>query len=155
VVVGGLFIAPTTKMAVGELYCRRAHRIVRCATGHCPVRQPRHPTVRVRPLELLTCGPPDSPVVHRTGPVHCSLFTFAVDRWRCSRYSAWHTEQSGATPNSPVNYSGGQFQKPKGDKFGVILPGALDSLVRRTRTAFGFLCSFDLNPFFYLCIGLL
>jgi hypothetical protein len=22
--------------------------------------------------------------------VHCSLFTFAVDR-RCSRYSAWHT----------------------------------------------------------------
>jgi hypothetical protein len=28
-------------------------------------------TVRVRPLELLTCGPPDSPVVHRTGPVHC------------------------------------------------------------------------------------
>jgi hypothetical protein len=21
-------------------------------------------------LELLTCGPPDSPVVHRTGPVH-------------------------------------------------------------------------------------
>jgi hypothetical protein len=24
-----------------------------------PVRQPRHPTVRVRPLELLTAGPPD------------------------------------------------------------------------------------------------
>jgi hypothetical protein len=37
------------------------------------VRQPRHPIVRVRPLELLTCGPPDSPVVHRTGPVHCSV----------------------------------------------------------------------------------
>jgi hypothetical protein len=50
-------------------------------------------------LELLTCGPPDSPVVHRTGPVHCpvrhltpaltlraqlALFTVAVadDRWR-------------------------------------------------------------------------
>jgi hypothetical protein len=31
------------------------------------------PTVRVRPLELLTCGPPDSPVVHRTGPVHCPV----------------------------------------------------------------------------------
>ena len=29
-----------------------------------PVRQPRHPTVRVRPLELLIAGPPDS---------HCSL----------------------------------------------------------------------------------
>jgi hypothetical protein len=58
----GVFIAPTTKMAVRELCCRRAHRTVRCATGHCPMRQPRHPTVRVRPLELLTCGTPDSPV---------------------------------------------------------------------------------------------
>jgi hypothetical protein len=106
----GVFIAPTTKVPVGEGCCRRAHRTVRCATGHYLVRQPRHPTVRVRPLELLTCGPPDSPVVHRTGPVHCSvrhlapaltlraqsaLFTFAVDRWRCSRYYTWHTGQSG------------------------------------------------------------
>jgi hypothetical protein len=69
----GVFIAPPTKMIVGELYCRRAYRTVRCATRHCPVRQPRHPTVRVRPLELLTAGPPDSPVVHRTGPVHCPV----------------------------------------------------------------------------------
>jgi hypothetical protein len=38
-----------------------------------PVRQPRHPTVRVRPLELLTCGPPDSLVVHRKGPIHCPV----------------------------------------------------------------------------------
>ena len=43
----GVFIAPTTKVVVGEGCCRRAHRTVRCATGHCPVRQPRHPTVRV------------------------------------------------------------------------------------------------------------
>jgi hypothetical protein len=61
----------------------------------------RYQVVRVRPLELLTSGPPDSPVVHRTGPVHCPvrllthvltlhaqsalfLFTVAVadDRWR-------------------------------------------------------------------------
>jgi hypothetical protein len=69
----GVFIAPTTKVAVGEGCCRRTHRTVQCATGHCPVRQPRHPTVRVQPLELLTCGPPDSPVVHRTGPVHCPV----------------------------------------------------------------------------------
>jgi hypothetical protein len=45
----GVFIAPTTKMAVGESFCRI-----------CPVRQPRHPVVGFRPLELLTCGPPDS-----------------------------------------------------------------------------------------------
>jgi hypothetical protein len=48
----GVFIAPPTKMAVREGCCRWAHRIVRCATRHCPVHQPRHPTVRVRPLEL-------------------------------------------------------------------------------------------------------
>jgi hypothetical protein len=48
----GVFIAPTTKVVVGEAVCRRAHRTVQCATEHCPVRQPRHPTVRVQPLEL-------------------------------------------------------------------------------------------------------
>jgi hypothetical protein len=69
----GVFIAPTTKMPVGEGCCRMAHRTVRCATGHYPVRQPHHPTVRVRPLVLLTCGPPDSPVEHRTGTVHCPV----------------------------------------------------------------------------------
>jgi hypothetical protein len=53
---------------------------------------------------------------------HCS--PFADDRWRCSRYSAWHTGQSGATPESPVNYSGVTSQIPEGDKFGVDLPGA-------------------------------
>jgi hypothetical protein len=42
----GVFIAPTTKMAVGEGCCRMGS------------------TVRVRPLEILTCGPPDSPVEH-------------------------------------------------------------------------------------------
>jgi hypothetical protein len=69
----GVFIAPTTKLTVAEGFCRMEHRTVRCATGHCPVRQPRHQAVRVRPLELLTCGPPDSSVVHRTGPVHCPV----------------------------------------------------------------------------------
>jgi hypothetical protein len=73
----GVFIAPTTKMPVGEVCCRRAHWTVRCATGHCLVHQPHHPIVRVRPLELLTCGPPDSPVVHRTGPVYCSVHHLA------------------------------------------------------------------------------
>jgi hypothetical protein len=125
-----VFIAPPTKIDVGKAVCRWAHRTVRCATGHCPVRQPRHPTVRVRPLELLTAGPPNSSMVHRTGTVHCSvrllapaltlraqsaLFTvhFAVDRWPCSRCSRWHIGQSGATPDSPVNYSGEQFPETR------------------------------------------
>jgi hypothetical protein len=50
----GVFLAPTTNSTVGEVVCRWAHRTVRCATGHCPVRQPRHPTVRV--LTVLTVG---------------------------------------------------------------------------------------------------
>jgi hypothetical protein len=76
--VVGVFIAPPTKSGRWEAVYRMAHRIVRCATGHCPERQPRHPTVRVRPLELLSSGPPDSPVVHRTGPVDCLVRLLAL-----------------------------------------------------------------------------
>jgi hypothetical protein len=50
----GVFIAPTTNLTIGEGCCRWVHRTVRCATGHCPVRQPRHPTVRV--LTVSTVG---------------------------------------------------------------------------------------------------
>jgi hypothetical protein len=56
-----------------EVCCRMAHRTVRCATGHCPVRQPRQQTVGVRPLELLLEGPLGCPVVHQTGPVDCPV----------------------------------------------------------------------------------
>jgi hypothetical protein len=69
----GVFVPPTTKMVVGEAVCRWAHRTVRCATGHYLVRQPRHPTVRVRPLELCQPGPLYSPVVHQTVTMHCSV----------------------------------------------------------------------------------
>jgi hypothetical protein len=114
----GVFIAPTTKMVVGKVVCRMAHRTVRCATGHCPVRQPCHPTVRVRSLELLTCGPPDGLVVHRAVTVHCPVrlltpaltstrtvvlhCSFVDDRWRevavaplAHRTVRCHTRQSG------------------------------------------------------------
>jgi hypothetical protein len=73
-----------------------------------PVRQPRHPTVRVRPLELCRLGPPDSHCSLSGAPsgayfdsaradTHFSLFTvaFADDRWCSSRCSVWHTGQSG------------------------------------------------------------
>jgi hypothetical protein len=79
VVVGGVFIAPTTKPTVGEVVCRWAHQAVRCATRHCLVRQPRHPTVRV--LTVLTVG---------------SL-------------TAWGTGQSGATPDRHYSLSGTPF----------------------------------------------
>jgi hypothetical protein len=76
--VVGVFIAPPTKSGCWEAVCRMAHRTVWCATGHCPVRQLRHSTVRVRPLELMSSGPPDSSVVHRTGPVDCSVRLLAL-----------------------------------------------------------------------------
>jgi hypothetical protein len=41
-------------------------RLLSYGAPDSPERQPRHPTVRVRPLELVSSGPPDSPVVHRT-----------------------------------------------------------------------------------------
>jgi hypothetical protein len=86
----GVFIALTTKIAVGEGCCHMAHRIVRCATGHCPVRQPRHPTVRVRPLDLLTSGPPDSLVVHRTVPIHFLVRLLALLLLLCAQSRTVH-----------------------------------------------------------------
>jgi hypothetical protein len=74
----GVFITPTTKIAVGEGCCHMAHRTVRCTTGHCLVRQPRHPTVRVQPLELLTSRPRDSPVVHQIVTIHCLVRLLAL-----------------------------------------------------------------------------
>jgi hypothetical protein len=71
--VVGVFIAPTTTKWSLEGCSRMAHRTVRCATGHCPVRQPCHQTVGVRPLELCLVGLPGCPVVHRTGPVGCPV----------------------------------------------------------------------------------
>jgi hypothetical protein len=147
----GVFIAPTTKMAVGEAVCRWAHRTVRCATGHCLVRQPRHPTVRVLTVSTVGAltagttrqsgGAPDShcslsgapsgaALTLRALSAHCprSLFTFADDRWRSSRCSAWHTRESGATPDSPVNYSRVALQKPEAEQFRVDLPGAPDTV---------------------------
>jgi hypothetical protein len=45
-----------------------------------------------------------------------------------SRCSAWHTGQSGATPESPVNYSGVALRIPEAEQFRVILPGAPDTV---------------------------
>jgi hypothetical protein len=137
----GVFITPTTKTVVGEGCCRMAHRTVRCATGHCPVVQPRHPTDRVRPLELLTSGPPDSPVVHRTVTVHCPVRLLApvLNSARagahcsafivcCRRPLALCSRYSTGTPDSPVNYSGAAPRIPEGGKFRVGFPCAPDTV---------------------------
>jgi hypothetical protein len=112
----GVFIAPTTKRTVGGGCCRMPHRTVRCATGHCPVCQPRHPIVGFWPLEFWhwatrqSGGAPDSYYSLSGAPsgasltsvragAHCSV---AVDRWRCvavtplAHRTVWcYTGQSG------------------------------------------------------------
>ena len=65
---------------------------------------------------------------HAVRALFSSLFTFADDRWRSSHCSAWHTGQSGATPDSPVNYSGVALQKPEAEQFRVDLSGAPDTV---------------------------
>jgi hypothetical protein len=51
--------------------------------------------------------------------VHCSLLQSTVGAVAVTLLG---------TPDSPVNYSGGRFQKPEGGKFGVIHPGAPDTV---------------------------
>jgi hypothetical protein len=64
-VVGGIYRPqPQTTVGEGQLSM---------GAPDSPVRQPRHPTVRVRPLELCLLTAPDSPVPHRTGTVHCPV----------------------------------------------------------------------------------
>jgi hypothetical protein len=135
-----------------------------------PVRQPRHQVIGLRPLELLTGGPPDSPMrllallwllraQAHTVHFYCSV---ADDHWRCvaitplaHRTVWWYIGQSGGTSDSSVNYSGAAPRIPEGGKFGVGFLGAPDSPVRQNRAAFGCFAPFFLNPFFELCIGLL
>jgi hypothetical protein len=75
-VVGGIYSPQPPKQPLGRT-------VVDGRTRQCPVRQPRHPTVRV--LMQSTVGAltsdgtgqsgaaPDSPVPHRTGTVHCPV----------------------------------------------------------------------------------
>jgi hypothetical protein len=177
----GVFIAPTTKVAVGEAVCRWAHRTVRCAIGHCPVRQPRHPTVRVRPLEPWQMGPPNSPVVHRTDTVHCPVrlltpaLTLHALSAHCSAFTGFCWSQplrcsrcTVGTPDSPVLHRTVRWiiaewlsKNPKLSSSEVISlvhrtlsGGAPDSSVRQTRAVFSWFCSFLFEPYLGLFIGL-
>jgi hypothetical protein len=140
-----------------------------------PVRQPRHPTVGFRPLELWSLGPPDSPVVHRTGPVDCPVrlltpaLTSAHAGAHCSTFIVLYRRPLARIAIAPLAHRTVRWiiaerppKFPKAGKFrGDLLVhwtlsgGAPDSPVRQTRAAFGMLCCLVLNPFFWLCIGLL
>jgi hypothetical protein len=175
----GVFIAPTTKVAVGGGCCRMAHRTVRCAIGHCPVRQPRHPAVGFWPLELLTAGPPDSPVVHRTVTVHCPVRLLAPALtsaragahcsallYRCRRPLALCSRYFAGTPDSPVVHWTvrwiiaerlPEFPKVASLELGSLVHrtlsgGTPDSPVRQTRAHFDSLLLFLFEPFLGLLL---
>jgi hypothetical protein len=137
-VVGGVFIAPTTKPTVGEAVCRWAHLIVWCATVHYPVRQPRHPTVRV--LTVSTVGAltswgtgqsgaaPDRHYSLSGAPSGAALTLHELSaHCSCCRRPleltvALLSRCSAGTPDSPVNYSGATLQKPEGEEFSLYGP---------------------------------
>jgi hypothetical protein len=125
----GVFIAPTTNSTVGEAVYRWAYQIVQCATRHCLVRQPRHPTVRVLTVSTvgaltswctgqsgatpdrycsLSGAPSGAALTLRELSVHCSRLqaTVGVDHCGAQPLLRWHIGQSGGTLDSPVNYSG-------------------------------------------------
>jgi hypothetical protein len=111
----GVFIAPPTKMVVGEAVCRWAHRTVRCASH---VTQPlgfdRWSSDKWDHRTVWWCTGQSMFTVRcafwccfdfcancpRT-VAHCS--PFADDRWRCSSCSAWHTGQSGELLRSSIS----------------------------------------------------
>jgi hypothetical protein len=93
--------------------CRVAHRTVRCTTGQplfmSGARFPSIPGAADRCNFALVGAPdtvqctPDSPVPLPTvGAGHASPADLAADRCASGR---WLTGQSGAPPDSPVNYS--------------------------------------------------
>jgi hypothetical protein len=173
--LGGIYSPNHQSGRWGRLLSYGAPDIVRWCTRHCPVRQPRHPTVRVRPLELLTTGPLDSTVVHRTVTVHCPVCLLtpaltsaragahcSVSLFLCRRPLALYIRYSAGTPDSPVNYSGVAPRIPEASKFEMIHPGAPDTVrwctghclvahqtvrcARPGKPSVVF-CSFYLNPF--------
>jgi hypothetical protein len=124
----GVFIAPTTKPTVGV-------GLLSMGAPDSPVRQPRHPTVRVRPLELCQPSPPDSPVVHRTVTVHCLVcllapaLTLRKLSAHCSTFQVSVGVDHCVVAVAPLAHRTVRwiivewlFQKPEGGKFEVDQP---------------------------------
>jgi hypothetical protein len=142
---------------------------VRCATGHCPVHQPRHPTIRVQ--AQTTVGDLSSSGTEQSGAApdtHCSLSGVPLTGGSALPHTVAHcfsgiqllqatvarsSRCSADTPDSPVNYSGARPEKPEGGEFGVVwswCTGHCPVAHRTVRCARPghpwFLCSFDFEP---------
>jgi hypothetical protein len=136
---------------------------------------------RFRPLELWLLGPPDNPVLHRIGTVHCPVRLLAAALTlrelfahcstfagvRCSQPLRWSRCSAGALDNTVAHRTVRWIiakrlsRNPKVASLKSYGPGhrtlsgsTPDSPVRQTRVLFGFFCSFLFNPNFDLFIGL-
>jgi hypothetical protein len=113
------------------------------------VRQPRHPTVRVRAQS--TVGSLSSSGTRQSGATpdtHCSLSGAPLMSGSALPRTIAHCSSgiqllqatvarssycSAGAPDSPVNYSGTRPEKPRVANLELYGPGAPDSLVRHTR----------------------
>jgi hypothetical protein len=140
----GVFIASNHQFNRWEGCCRWTHRTVWCATGHCSVCQPRHPTVRV--LTVSTVGDLSSCGTRQFGAApdrHCSLSgapsggcsdsartvrALCVVRRPLESTVALASRCSAGAPDSPVNYSEARPHKLEGEELESIAPGAPDTV---------------------------
>jgi hypothetical protein len=129
-------------------FCRVAHRTVRCATGQ-PLFMSGARFLSIPgatdPCKLVAVGAPDTvrcplPTV---GVGHASPVDLAADRCFGGR---WFTGQSGAPPDSPMNYSCTPPKTPESGLFTGSQPGAPDSPVCQTELSLG--CSSQVLFFF-------
>jgi hypothetical protein len=165
----GVFIAPTTKTAVGEGCCRWAHQIVRCAPD--TVRCASHVTQplgfwRFRPLELWQPGAPDSYCLVSGAPLAPAL---TPARTVHTLFTLLHTTVARiavaplGAPDSPVTHRTVRWiiaerlsRNPKVRSSACTDPGAPDT-VRCARPRFSSVsfAPFFLNPnliFLLVCV---
>jgi hypothetical protein len=145
-------------------------RLLSMGAPDSPVRQPRHPTVRV--LTVLTVGALTSWGTGQSGAApdrYCSLSGVPSSAALTLRELPTHWSHTvhllqttvGAvavvphsTPDSPVNYGGVAWRKPEAEEFIVDLPGALDTVrcARPGQPSVSF-APFFLNPnLFFLLV---
>jgi hypothetical protein len=154
--VVGVFIAPTTKIWSLEGCCRMAHRTVRCASHVSQLLgSDRWSSDLWGPWVVRWCT---GQVLWTVRCANCASSVLYTRRRALNALQSnvarevvvaplAHRTLSGASPDSPVNYSGAPSDFPEGSEFSVECPGAPDSPVRQTRVPLGCLLLSLFEPF--------
>jgi hypothetical protein len=127
--LGVPFIAPRQLGAVGGQQGRLSLPSVGWRTGQSGARSPSYSGTDDR-CRFVAVGAPDTHWTVRcplptVGAGHASSVDCAADRCAGGR---WLTRQSGAPPNSPVNYSRTPPNSPESGLFTGVQPGAPDTV---------------------------